>query len=264
MQDFSAELERAIGASFVRRVEAHRVLASTNDRAMELAGRHPLETPVLILAEEQTAGRGRGANRWWAGPGALTFSLVIEPELADIVAEHWPRVSLATGLSVCEVLQDELPHVECGLKWPNDVWLAGRKVCGILVEIPPARAGVPRRMVIGIGLNVNNSLAEAPDDVQARATSLCDSGGRPFDVPSVLLQLLLRIEQNLESLAAHDPQLGERWQRACTLRGRPIEVQLGERTLRGIARGIQHDGSLLVDVDGREERLWGGVLTLLE
>src|SRR5438309_3216915 len=91
------DLDRIRRQTFVRHVESHDVLASTNDRGIELAGEPNIPTPLLILAGEQTAGRGRGANRWWWGPGALTFSLVFDPrqDLAargwrPLDAEHWP------------------------------------------------------------------------------------------------------------------------------------------------------------------------------
>src|SRR5689334_19271139 len=120
-------------ASFVRSVEWHDVVSSTNDRGMELARSTDVVTPTLILAAEQTAGRGRGLNRWWSERGALTFSLVFDPD-ADLarrgaqplVAERWPRIALAAGVALCDVLQVAVPESPCSLKWPNDVLLAGK------------------------------------------------------------------------------------------------------------------------------------------
>jgi BirA family biotin operon repressor/biotin-[acetyl-CoA-carboxylase] ligase len=255
------DLDRLLGETCVRCVEFHRVIASTNDRALEFALKERLETPLLIAAAELTAGRGRGRNRWWARAGALTFSLVLEPEAQGIARHKWPRISLVAGLSVGEAVQQMLPGVPCGLKWPNDVWLGGRKVCGILVEVPPHRPPRPARLVLGIGLNVNNSLADAPEEIQTRATSLVDQAGGMFAIGDVLRGILGRLAQNLEALAADDPGLVETWQAHCVLRGRVVEVTQGEHPLRGLCAGIDSEGALLIETAHGRERLFGGVVT---
>src|SRR5579872_3118267 len=127
----SLDLDRIQQASFIRAVEWHNVISSTSDRGMELARSPDLVTPMLILAGEQTAGRGRGSNRWWSDRGALTFSVVIDPHgdlvhrgAAALEPDRWPRLALAAGVALCDVLQVAIPQIPCGVKWPNDVLLA--------------------------------------------------------------------------------------------------------------------------------------------
>jgi BirA family transcriptional regulator, biotin operon repressor / biotin---[acetyl-CoA-carboxylase] ligase len=257
------DLERVRRDSFVAQVEWHATLPSTNDHALQRAAMETLDTPLLIVAEEQTAGRGRGSNRWWSGAGALTFSLVLDPARIgplSLRTEHWPRVALTAGVALCQALVELAPHLDCGLKWPNDVLISGKKVAGILVEIPPAPPSAPRRIVLGMGVNINNSLADAPSEIKERGTALCDATGLEFDATQVLLTWLARFVENVGALAVDDPELPPRWQARCVLSGKSVELQAGERIVRGACRGIEADGALLVDTPAGPERLYGGVL----
>src|SRR6266478_5912911 len=112
-----------------------------DDRALELCGQADLPVPFLVLAERQTSGRGRGSNRWWSNDGALLFSLIIDAAEYGLPEARWPQLSITAGASVCEALTSFVNAGIIRLKWPNDVWLNGRKTCGILVEVPAARRG---------------------------------------------------------------------------------------------------------------------------
>src|SRR5262245_48689583 len=102
-QNASFDFDRIRRETLVRQVEFHQEIGSTNTRALELVAAEHL-IPLLVLADRQTAGRGRGKNRWWSGEGALTFSLVIDAAAAGISANRWPNVSLAAGLAVAETV----------------------------------------------------------------------------------------------------------------------------------------------------------------
>jgi len=261
------DLDRIQQTSFVAHVEWHELISSTNDRGMKLAADRAIATPYLILAGQQTDGRGRGTNRWWSDTGALTFSLVIDPQ-ADQVSRgsialeigRWPRIALAAGVALCDLLQDLLPNSACGLKWPNDVLLAGKKVAGILVEVPPAAPPTPRRIVLGMGMNVNNSLQTAPSEIRSTGTSLSDATDDMFDLTEVMVAWLERFADHLHHLAIGDPGLPFRWQSLCALSGKKVELQSGNRTVHGLCRGIDGEGALLVDTDTGPERLYAGVL----
>jgi BirA family biotin operon repressor/biotin-[acetyl-CoA-carboxylase] ligase len=263
----SLDIDRIRRASFVKSVEWHDRLPSTNDRGMALAAQPVLATPLLIAAGEQFAGRGRGTNRWWSDAGALTFSLVFDPHADQefrgspaLAVDRWPRIALTAGVALCDVLQELLPHVPTGLKWPNDVLLGGKKVSGVLVEVPPAAPPHPRRLVLGMGINVNNSLAAAPVELQATGTSLCDAAGTHFDLTDLLIMWLNCFADQLHALATADPALPGHWQSLCALAGKTIELRSGNRTIRGLCRGIDMAGALLVDSETGTERLFSGVL----
>ncbi len=254
-----AELERLRHATFVRQIDCHASLSSTNDEALRRVAVGDLEPPHLILAYRQTAGRGRGANRWWAAPGALTFSLVLEMGAHNLPAARWPQVSLTTGLAVCQALRALLPEFRFGLKWPNDVFLDDRKICGVLIEAPPQPPGY---LVLGIGVNVNNSFADAPPELQTIAASLLDAVGRPLSIVDVLERILTELHVLLGQLAQDDLSLPRRWRELCILQGRPLRIRHDTETWTGVCQGIADDGALrLLTADG-ERAVYSGVVGL--
>jgi BirA family biotin operon repressor/biotin-[acetyl-CoA-carboxylase] ligase len=238
-------------ATFVRYVEVHDTLGSTNDRANELAKDASISLPALITARHQTAGRGRGRNAWWASDGALTFSVVLEPIHLGIATTNWPQLSLATAVAVCDALQPAVPVANCGIKWPNDVFIDGSKACGILIESPCGGAPAKDRLIIGIGINVNYSWRTAPRAVGPRGTSLSDVTGTQHDLQTILVRVLQAIQERLNQLAAGDPQLPEAWQLRCWLTEQRVDVNAGDRWITGVCAGIDHDGALMVgDMNG--------------
>jgi BirA family biotin operon repressor/biotin-[acetyl-CoA-carboxylase] ligase len=258
--DSTFAMERFERHAWLRGVEVHDEIASTNVRACELAGGAEVVYPYLIVARAQTAGRGRGANRWWSANGALTFSLLLEPEALGLRSELWPRTSLCAALAVRETLAERAPAAECGIKWPNDVYLAARKVSGVLVEAPPRRESQPHRLVIGIGVNVNNSLAEAPSEVRALATSLVDQAGAAHDLAEVLESIVSRLAANLTLLAEDSPELPAHWQRHSLLDGRTVTIDLGVREVTGYCLGINAQGALDLATSLGVEAITSGVV----
>jgi BirA family biotin operon repressor/biotin-[acetyl-CoA-carboxylase] ligase len=244
----------------VEQVEFHHEIDSTNDRALELARTAACRYPALVVAEVQSVGRGRGANRWWADFGAVTFSLLIETDSTHLPPRRWPQVSLTAGLAVCEVIEDLLVDNEQAvrLKWPNDVFVGHRKVCGILVEAPPDR---PRTIVLGIGINVNNSLSHAPPELQSTAAALCDVAKQEFSLIDVLERVLIRLEERLQWIGSRDDELRSRWRQRCLLTDRTVRIDLGARAVTGFCRGIDEEGALMLETPHGPERCFAGVVT---
>jgi hypothetical protein len=140
------DIEQLLAETILEGAEWHASIESTNNRALELAADASLKTPYLVGASEQTAGRGRGTNRWWAADGTLMFSVLFDMPSLGIPQSDWPRFSLGTALSVAETIEAFAPQVPVGLKWPNDVWIGARKTCGILIEQSHL---APQRLVVG-------------------------------------------------------------------------------------------------------------------
>lgn len=255
--DGDALVRRVTEETFVRTAEVHDELASTNDRALALAGDLKVERPALVLARRQTAGRGRGGNRWWSADGALTFSLLLSLDRHRLPVTRWPEISLTVGVSVCEALRDFAPAADVRLKWPNDVFLDGRKVCGILVEIPStARADA----IVGIGVNVNNRVAAAPEPLRLRAASLADVAGRSCPPQDVLVAVLQSFEIQLDRLCGAAGSVRSLWRRYDLLFGRTVRVGDGQEIVGGLCEGIDDDGALLVRTTAGIRRLYGGVV----
>lgn len=250
------DLQRLHDATFCRQIVFLAECSSTNTEALTHA-RSDEPLPLLVLTDTQTAGRGRGSNTWWAGDGSLTFSLLIAPGEFGIGRETYPLVSLTTALAVSRTLNEFAPECQVGLKWPNDVHLNGRKVCGILVEPPP---GVDDRLVIGIGLNVGNSLREAPEELRSIATSIIDEAGRTHSPHEVLEYLMGEISDQLQTLGNGQVAWHDQWQRQCVLKGKAIVLQSGDHQVTGLCRGIAESGAILIESDGQTHGHFGGTV----
>lgn len=234
--------DRLLAETFLRSVEHHPEIDSTNTRAMHWLCDAP-ERPALVLADRQTTGRGRGANTWWAADGALTFSLVLGADSVP-AGVHDPRISLITALAVADSLERDVSNPPVRIKWPNDVYLGEKKICGILLEVPPQRPG---NCIIGIGINVNNSFGSAPAEIRHSGTSLADEVGRDFDRLQLLIQFLHNMDGRIAELVDTPRQLPERWQSRCLLHNRRVELRTAAAELTGVCRGIREDGALLLD-----------------
>jgi BirA family biotin operon repressor/biotin-[acetyl-CoA-carboxylase] ligase len=207
------------------------VTNSTNDRARELAeGGAP--GGAVVTAREQTAGRGR-QGRVWTAPGgkALLYSAILRP-----LDERHLLLPLSAPLAVCTASEELRPGIECQVKWPNDVWLEGHKLSGILIEAKPQEQWA----VIGIGLNLSIEQHEFPGDLRQPAISLF----APATGPSTATQVLSRHLDHWV-YAAEDEVL-EEWRSRDALRGREISWEDGS----GVADGIDDRGNLVVAVAG--------------
>ena len=222
----------------------HRLTDSTNQRAKELADAGAPHGTV-VTAGEQTAGRGRQGRAWVAPPGSAVLLSVVLRELDESAA----LLPLATAVAVCEAAEAMAP-VRCGIKWPNDVWIERRKLCGILVEGRPAAGWA----VVGVGLNVRTREHEFPPDLRDTATSLAASGAEVSaeETVSAVLAMLGRW------LSAPARDVLAAWRGRDALRG--SQISWGEGS--GVAAGIDEAGSLLVDTDAGRVALGAGEVHL--
>ncbi len=255
------DLDRVRAETFVGEIVFRDEVTSTNDLALELARNDGTRLPLLVLAERQMCGRGRGANRWWSADGALTFSLVLNATSMALSPECLPQISLTTALAVCDGLQQSEPTLDAGLKWPNDVYVQGKKICGILIEVPSRPKG---RMVIGVGVNVNNSLADASEELRDTATSLCDVVGKKSNPSTVLIAVLSAFSSHVQLLTSSPSSLNEKWEDRSILTGCSVRLAVGREEIQGECRGIDQDGALLLKTDRGVQRFVTGVIVKFE
>lgn len=245
--------------TFIQKVTWFSEIDSTNTLALS-----QLETfdclPILIGADKQTGGRGRGQNSWYAGSGGLTFSVILRPVDFQLEHRHWPLMSLFVGLAIREAISQFVTREPVSLKWPNDIYLGERKVCGVLIESAPQHRDM---VVIGIGLNVNNSFDGAPDDIRCRAVSMSGVEIQLFNRQLVLVEVLKSLEEVLQTAANSVADLLTEWRSHCFLTGRRIKVDEIHRTVTGNCLGIDQEGALLLQTDEKIERLFAGSVTLL-
>ncbi|PYX93506.1 MAG: biotin--[acetyl-CoA-carboxylase] ligase [Acidobacteria bacterium] len=231
------------GTIFSKQVQHYYRIGSTNSAAMEAAAAGAPEGSVF-LAEEQTAGRGRGARNWLSARSAGIYcSLVLRPSLPPSEALV---LSLAVGLAAREAILSIDPHLNPDLKWPNDLLLQGKKFCGILTEMN-AEATRVRYIVVGVGINVNQSAF--PPELREEATSLRLVTGTEWsrvELTAALLKSLHREYRNfMQKPNAHESILRRFAEHSSYARGRQVRVE-ENGGFEGVTEGLDQRGFLQV------------------
>lgn len=236
-------------------------VGSTNVHAAELA-RAGAPEGTVVIADSQTAGKGRLNRSWQSPPGRnLYASIVLRPEVA--LAES-ARITLTTGVAVAETVQEYCPGV-VHVKWPNDVQVRGRKICGILAEMQ-ARAGRPEFIVIGIGVNINVQKAEFREELRDIATSLREETGREIDRTDFIIRQLGKFECWYRIFLSGDFEtIRRRWLQLAELIGKRVEIRCGEQIESGKVLGMDERGALLLlDDNDRIREVLAGDVSLRE
>ena len=197
---------------------------------------------LVVTADAQTSGRGRKGRQWFGIDGhQLLASIVIHPK---IERRYLPSITLMVGLSVFKTLQ-EAGCQPLSMKWPNDILLSGKKVCGVLCEL--ATLGSSPVVVAGIGLNITGSLKNLPDELQEKATTLEAETGILFDKEELLHKLLCQLEAVLSD--AHNGNLAKlykEWERGSDSIGKMVSFFHQNKQVTGRIAGLDSQGRLLV------------------
>jgi BirA family biotin operon repressor/biotin-[acetyl-CoA-carboxylase] ligase len=233
---------------------------STNDEAArQLAAGRP--APFVILARQQTKGRGRLGRSWHSeANGNFYASFAFRPQLSP---QRMPTFTLWMGVNVCEVIAN-FTGLRPGLKWPNDILFDGRKAGGMLTEARIDSDQI-RDLIFGLGLNVNAPAGTWTGELARRATSLAVQAGAPLDGNRFAAALIGRVflAYNRFVEGEHLDTFADAWNRHDVLRGQPVAVLQGAKRIAGTARGIDDAGSLLIrDRQGRTHRFNAGEVTL--
>jgi BirA family transcriptional regulator, biotin operon repressor / biotin---[acetyl-CoA-carboxylase] ligase len=253
------QLPRAVRPS-IGRIDVAWSVASTNTVLLSRPNPPP-GTSEVALAEVQTAGRGRRGRAWLAPPGGslcLSLSWTFGETPADLSA-----LGLVIGVCTLRALQD-LGVAEAALKWPNDLLVGGRKAGGILIELR-AEGGGPACVVIGIGLNVvlGRELLEAIRATGTAATDLASAAAVPLSRNAVAAAVLGRCVAGLQAFARSGfLPFAAAWQEADALAGRAVSVTAAESVVKGLARGIDAYGALLVETPQGLQRFVSGDVTV--
>ncbi|WP_448383897.1 biotin--[acetyl-CoA-carboxylase] ligase [Desulfosoma sp.] len=251
---------RFLGRSY----DYHESIGSTNDRAMDLA-RHGAPHGTTVVAEEQTAGRGRLRRPWHSPKGmGLYFSMILRP---DMPPRHGPESTLVTALALARCLRAQWA-LDARIKWPNDVLISGKKVAGILTEMQSDPDRI-QFLVVGVGVNVLHREEDLPAEALYPATSVALEWERvrkeadaPWDISRahVLAAFLNTMEELYERYVEKGlASLRDDLKNLSAVLGRWVCIQAAERTLEGTARDLTDRGGLVVETpDGRRETVWVG------
>lgn len=237
------------------RVHYFEELESTQETAAAIAAQGARQGEVVI-AERQSAGRGRMGRRWHSPPGVNFYgTFILRP---DMPVAQVPLLSLTAGVAVAEAIETVAPGI-VALKWPNDVWLGGRKAGGIIAEAITDPGQCLACVLLGIGLNLNLAAEQIPEDLRGKATSVLAATGKICDRTAVAAELFSRLDTRyMETLSGGFAAVRAIWEGYSALDGRRVSVVDGQSRLAGTVMGIAPDGALLLDVDGNTVRVLAG------
>lgn len=212
---------------------------STNETAREIASTYVNGT--IVLAEVQTGGRGRLSRSWRSPTGGVWMSLVLKPDIALVNAY---RINMAVSVAIARTLF-QLYGLNAGIKWPNDILVNGRKICGILMEVS-AETDRLEYAVVGIGINANIDVNEFPADWNA--TSLSTETGSLVSRTQLIQTLLREIEMAYAQMST--PKISSEWRERSVTLGRHVRVTNSEGDIEGSAVSLGDDGALLIRLKG--------------
>lgn len=243
------EIKNGLNTRFIgQNIHWEYEVTSTNTIAAQLADKGAPEGTVVV-SECQKQGRGRMGRNWISQPeNGIYLSLILRPNFVPMKA---PCVTFISAIAVVEALEHVL-GLKAGIKWPNDVMIHGKKVSGILTELK-AEMECIHYVIVGIGINVNNN--RFPKAFRDKVTSLSLEVKHKLSRIAIVQALLSSLERWYVSTLEHGiEQTFERWRDlSCTV-GNPVEVNLGDEILYGVASRLSSDGSLYVQLDSGEER----------
>ena len=229
---------------------------STNAFALRLIEHgYKVAEGTVVIAESQTAGKGRLGRSWYSErESGLYLSIILYPKAPPSLA---PLLTLATTIAAHNAIE-RTTRLDVDIKWPNDLLIGGKKVCGILAEMQ-AEVDRIKMMIIGIGINVNHE--SFPEEIAGRATSLRLASGRPQSRIEILVDFLEEFEGLYTTFEQKGPRvIIDRWTRLSSFaNGRKIEIHDGVRRIAGVTRGLNPLGALRVEQpDGRTEEVYSG------
>ncbi|MGE5415918.1 MAG: biotin--[acetyl-CoA-carboxylase] ligase [Acidobacteriota bacterium] len=246
--DLAAQpLQMMLDGSFGQHIYLCNEVDSTNEWAKEEVSKKRIDEGTVFAARLQTAGKGRQGRVWQSPEGGLWFSLILRPGKS---VESIASFSLVASLAVARVLAEYTENVS--VKWPNDVFIGGKKIAGILLEIHPGFDKIGY-VIVGIGVNANNWTKYLPEDVSLSSTSLADNMDRMISLNLLLARLIGSVEDNWYRFK-HEGFLPfkQQFENMCIHNGQSVTIDTGAEKISGINTGIDERGGLLIKRDSGE------------
>jgi BirA family biotin operon repressor/biotin-[acetyl-CoA-carboxylase] ligase len=236
-------LEKSLAGKFIGQpLYYYQEIGSTNDEAFRL-GLSGAPEGTAVIADSQTRGKGRLQRLWHSPPGSNIYtSILLRPNYSP---DQAPQISIAAGVAVAEIINEYCPG-QVQLKWPNDVLLNKKKVCGILAQMKTSVDGIDF-VVLGFGINVNIVYNQFPPDIRTIATSLAIETGRKIDRMELIISLYENIAKWYKELTQKEfGEIKEKWLNHAPMIGQKVQVMFRDEVLRGKALGLDDDGSLII------------------
>ena len=236
-----------------RKIYYFKKLISTNTFAKQKTLEKTTEGTVVI-ADTQTKGRGRKNRTWYSPYGGLWFSIILYPNLPP---ERGMLITMAASVSVAQAIE-EITGIKPVIKWPNDLLVNNKKICGILTELD-AEIDKINYVIVGIGINVNNDIR---DDLESKAISLKEITASPIPRVDLLRYILKHFDKNYLRLQEPD-YIRKLWFSYSKIIGKKIMIQEGENSIIGVVQDVDESGCLIINSEGKIKRIVSGDLSFL-
>ncbi len=256
--DLNSIRQRLAGQRFGTEFHYFAEIGSTNTHARRLAEQGARQGE-LVVADSQTDGRGRLGRHWVSPPNVnLYISFVLRPKLPPA---RVPQITLMAAVALAETLQSFLPVLP-SIKWPNDITVNGKKLAGILTEVNCGTESV-EFVILGIGVNVNYPVDLMPEEIRQRATSVLVERQNKVSREDLMGRLIQDLDRCYGEFEENGfAPLAPRWEAYFGWRGQRVRIELLDQVVVGIAKGIDHDGALLLEDDhGGLQRVIAGDVT---
>ncbi|MGY8764177.1 MAG: biotin--[acetyl-CoA-carboxylase] ligase [Fidelibacterota bacterium] len=239
---------------FGRDIEYYQRLKSTNDEAWELIQNGEASHGMIVITDYQTQGKGRGGNSWFMSPSkGLSLTLILlEPMSLEIAG----LIPLVAGVAMAKTLKNQGGSPT--LKWPNDILFRGKKTGGILCESKISGQSV-QSMVVGIGLNVNETEIDFPDELKETATSLSMESGHTHQRELVAAIFTTFFEQYWEKLQESPKEIINDWTSLCGHLGKSVSFNFKGKNLSGIFKKIDQNGHACITI-GSDEKVYPSII----
>jgi BirA family biotin operon repressor/biotin-[acetyl-CoA-carboxylase] ligase len=230
-------------------IQSYDIVDSTNTNAMKLAS-EGAEEGTVVLAKMQRMGKGRLNREWHSPKGGLWLSLILRP---DINSSEATRLTLMAALAVARTIRG-VYNLDAKIKWPNDVLIKGKKVCGIFTEARSLENRIDY-VILGIGINANFDLKDLPEEIRNLTTTLGGEIGSELDLEKLLLALLMEIDKYYEILKIGNTNIIlNEWRKLSDTLGRRVKIITLKETIEGIALDVDDMGALIVRTDDNKEQ----------
>jgi len=254
------EVQRGLFTNYIgKKIYYFPELKSTNIIAKEKALHRAegIDEGTIIIAEKQSAGKGRLGREWFSPAGGIWFSIILYPQLSP---SYISRITLMTAVAVVKAIK-VCTQIEPQIKWPNDILINEKKVCGILTEMS-AELDIINWVVVGIGINVNIDFRDYPEDIQANTISLKEISGKKVLRVKLLQSFLREFEKYYDKLKRKEfLSVLEEWKLYSHTLGKKIRVDMGERIITGEAVNINEEGALVLKKeDGKLVKIISGTI----
>lgn len=255
------EIERHLSTNYIgNNIHLYKEVTSTNDIAKKFVDDDAPEGTVII-AEQQTAGRSRKRADWVSPEGGIYMTIILKPEITLIEAS---KLTIVTGVALARTLHDHF-KIDAGIKWPNDILIGSKKICGILTEAVTDYDKI-KAVLIGVGVDLNIDYEDIPEDLKDIATSVKEETNEELKRTEILKVFFKEFEEFYEEFKKGNfKKIISEWRRLSSTTGKRVKVYKGNKALEADAVGIDTKGALIVELDdGSLERISSGECKILD